>query len=155
MTGAGPGDPVVGPLGPVEWVAIEFDGDRLAPAVVGPLAELVDAGTVRLLDAAVVHKDAGGAVRGAELTEAGVDFDAVDGDVLELLSDDDLDGIAAELTPGSTTLVLVWESLWASRFAGAVRAASGRLIAHDRIPVEQVQRALAALDTPETAEAAR
>ena len=127
MTGAGPGDPVVGPLGPVEWVAIEFDGDRLAPAVVGPLAELVDAGTVRLLDAAVVHKDAGGAVRGAELTEAGVDFDAVDGDVLELLSDDDLDGIAAELTPGSTTLVLVWESLWASRFAGAVRAASGRL----------------------------
>ncbi|MEU6698518.1 DUF6325 family protein [Pseudonocardia sp. NPDC046786] len=96
MTGAGPGDPVVGPLGPVAWVAVEFDGDRLAPAVVGPLAELVDAGTVRLLDAAVVHKDAGGAVRGAEPTEAGVDFDAVDGDVLELLSDDDLDGIAAE-----------------------------------------------------------
>lgn len=147
MTTAGAGDPSVGPVGPVEWVAIEFDGDRLAPGVVAPLAELVDAGTVRLLDAAVVHKDAGGAVRGTELTEAGLDFDQVDGDVLELLSDDDLDGIAAELTPGSTTLVLVWESLWATLFAGAVRAASGRLIAHDRIPADQVQRALAALET--------
>lgn len=147
MTTPVPGGPPTVPSGPVEWVAVEFDGDRLAPGVVAPLAELVDAGTVRLLDAAVVHKDAAGLVRSAELTEEGLDFDQVDGDVLELLSDDDLDGVAAELTPGSTTLVLVWESLWAARFAGAVRAASGRLIAHDRIPAERVTRALAALDT--------
>ena len=43
------------PDAPVEWVAITFPGTTLGAGVAAPLAELVDAKTVRLLDAAVVH----------------------------------------------------------------------------------------------------
>ncbi len=129
---------------PVEWIALTFPGPFLNPAVVEPLAELVRSGTVRLIDAAVVHKDAEGQVTATEVQdEEGVSFDVVDGDVLELLSDDDLVGVAAGIERDTTTLVLVWESVWAAALAGAVERAGGTVLAHDRIPRADVGRALA------------
>src|SRR4051812_11109211 len=124
--------------GPLEWVAITFPGPALDPRVVPPLRELVDPGTVRLLDVAVLHKDADGALTEGELAdEDGQVLDSVDGDVLELLSEDDLAEIAAGLAPDSTTLVLVWENRWADGFAAAVRRAGGELSAYDRVPAER------------------
>jgi hypothetical protein len=141
-------DPIVGP---VEWVAVTFPGQELDAAVVTPLAELVDAGTVRLLDAAVVHKDADGGVVGTELEdEQGLSFDAVDGEVLELLSTEDLLSIAERLEYDTTTLVLLWENRWAEPFAEAVRRAHGTVLAHDRVPRENLVRALEAARTPDT-----
>ena len=67
--------------GPLEWVALSFPGTALEPRVVPPIKDLVDAGTVRLLDAAVLHKDADGAVSGRELDSEGLQaFTTVDGD---------------------------------------------------------------------------
>ncbi|NYJ05445.1 DUF6325 family protein [Petropleomorpha daqingensis] len=131
------------PVGPVEWVALTFPGSSLDARVVPPLKELVDPGTVRLLDAAVLHKDADGVMTESELETEGVQaFDDLDGDVLELLSDDDLIAIAASLAPGTTTLVLVWENRWAAAFADSVRRAGGVLSAYDRVPTERVDPAL-------------
>jgi len=121
------------PVGPVEWVAITFPGHVLGTAVAAPLADLVAAKTVRLLDAAVVHKAADGTVTDGELADETAGFDGVDGDVLELLSHDDLQAIAESLQDDTTTLVLVWENLWASGFADAVRAHGGRVLAYDRV----------------------
>jgi hypothetical protein len=132
--------------GPVEWVAIEFDGTQLDPRVVPPLAALVDAGTVRLLDAAVVHKEADGQVRGAELADEMIAFDPVPGEVLELLSEEDLERIAEDIPVGTTTLVLVWENRWAAAFAAGVRGASGRMVSYERVPRDAVERAFAAID---------
>ncbi|MFW3170963.1 hypothetical protein [Geodermatophilus sp. CPCC 206100] len=118
-------------------------------AVAPALAALVDSGTVRVLDAAVLHEDADGQVTGAELEdEDGAAFAAVDGDVLELLSDDDLLQIAATLQPSTTTLVLLWENRWAAAFGDAVRQVHGTVVASDRVPRENVDRALAAGGTP-------
>jgi Family of unknown function (DUF6325) len=142
-------DPIVGP---VEWVAVTFPGQELDAAVVTPLAELVDGGTVRLLDAAVVHKDADGV--GTELEdEQELSFDAVDGEVLELLSTADLLSIAEGLEDDTTTLVLLWENRWAEPFAEAVRRAHGTLLAHDRVPRENLARALEAARTADTTQA--
>jgi hypothetical protein len=47
-------------VGPVEWVRFTFPGPALDPRVIPPLKALVDPGTVRLLDAAVLHKNAVG-----------------------------------------------------------------------------------------------
>ncbi len=121
------------PVGPVEWVAITFPGQVLGTAVAAPLAELVNAKTVRLLDAAVVHKAADGAITEGELADETAAFDEVDGDVLELLSHQDLQAIAEALQNDTTTLVLVWENLWASGFADAVRAHGGSVLAYDRV----------------------
>ena len=130
-------------IGPVEWVALTFPGSRLDARVVPPLRDLVDPGTVRLLDAAVLHKDADGVMTESELEAEGVQaFDDLDGDVLELLSEDDLIAIAASLAPGTTTLVLVWENRWAAAFADSVRRAGGVLSAYDRVPTDRVGPAL-------------
>jgi hypothetical protein len=129
--------------GPVEWVALTFPGPALDPRVVPPLRDIVRPGHVRLLDAAVIHKDAEGVMTESELETEGVPaFDDLDGDVLELLNDDDLIAIAASLAPGTTTLVLVWENLWAAGFAGSVRRAGGVLSAYDRVPAERVDPAM-------------
>jgi hypothetical protein len=133
----------VSTVGPVEWVALSFPGPAVDPRAVPPLREIVDAGTVRLLDAAVLHKDGRGTVTERELQDEGVDaFDQVEGDVLELLTDDDLAGVAGALPPDTTTLVLVWENRWATGFAEAIRRAGGQLAAYERIPRDRVEAAL-------------
>ena len=135
------------PAGPVEWVALSFPGAELGSGVAAPLAELVRAGTVRVLDAVVVHKGPDGTVTEGEIAdEAGDDgsaaLDDVDGDVLELLSHDDLVSIAERLENDTTTLVLVWENLCSATFAGAVRRHGGTVIAHDRVAAADVAAAL-------------
>lgn len=132
------------PIGPVEWVAITFPGTVLDAAVATPIADQVAARTVRLLDAAVIHKAADGTITEGELADETSAFDEVDGDVLELLSHDDLRAIAESLQKDTTTLVLVWENLWASGFAEAVRAHGGSVLAYDRVLPVVVAGALAA-----------
>jgi Family of unknown function (DUF6325) len=132
------------PVGPVEWVALAFPGPALDPAVAGPLRDLVDAGTVRILDAAVVHKAPDGTVTEGELEDEGV-LDDVDGEVLELVSHDDLLALAQRLAPDTTTLVLLWENLWATGFGAGVRRSGGHVLAHDRVPAVDVERAVRAL----------
>jgi hypothetical protein len=130
-------------VGPVEWVALTFPGPALDPRLVPPLNELIEPGTVRLLDAAVLHRRADGVVIPREVQDEGIAaFDTVDGDVLELLSEEDLASIAAGLPRDTTTLVLVWENRWAAGFAAAIRRAGGVLAAHDRIPPDRADAAL-------------
>ena len=135
------------PLGPVEWIVIVFPGPALDRRIAPALASLVRSGTARLMDAVVVHRDVDGRIRIAELEDDGEDrLEEVDGDVLELLSDEDLVGLAAEQELGTTALVLVWENLWAAGLARDVRQAGGTLQAHGRVPHEDVERALRAAD---------
>ena len=131
------------PAGPVEWVAITFPGPALGAGMAAPLSELVEARTVRVLDAVVVHKAADGTVTEGELADETSAFDPVEGEVLELVSHADLRTIAERLANDTTTLVLVWENLWAAGFADAVRAHGGSIVAHDRVPADDVARALA------------
>ena len=80
------------PVGPVEWVALSFPGPDLGSGVAAPLAELVGAGTVRVLDAVVVHKAADGTVTEGKIADESETLDDVDGDVLRqagLLTDDE------------------------------------------------------------------
>ena len=131
--------------GPVEWVALTFPGAVLDPAVARPLGDLVGDGTVRVLDAVVVHKAPDGTVTEGELDDEGIGaFDEVDGEVLELLSHEDLLAVAARLEPDTTTLVLVWENRWATGFADAVRDHGGSVLVHERVPSADVERALRA-----------
>jgi len=61
-------------------------------------------------------------------------------------TNDDLLAIAGRLGNDTTTLVVVWENLWAAAFAEAVRDRGGSVIAHDRIAAADVAAAVAALD---------
>ena len=55
--------------------------------------------------------------------------------------------VAANLSADSSAVLIVWENTWAERFAQAVVASSGQVVAHERIPVAVVEAALAAIDS--------
>lgn len=95
-----------------------------------------------------MRKQAGGGTSIAEVGDPAVAeaFQRVTSTQFDLLSESDLTEIASGLDAGTAALVIVWENSWASRLAAAVRASHGRLIAQERIPRDNVLRAIAALD---------
>jgi hypothetical protein len=135
---------------PVEYLVVEFPGNQFNGDVAPALAELIEAGIVRLLDLLFVTKDAAGEVAWFELGE--VDsavaqaFDALEGTVGGLVSEEDVAEVAASLPDDCSAAILVWENVWAERFVNAVRASKGEVLAHERIPAEVVDAALAALE---------
>jgi uncharacterized membrane protein len=150
MTEAASEGGVATTLGPVEWVAIAFPDDEVGSEVVDALARLADSGVVHIIDLLIVRKDAAGNVTASELDDldgaAFAALDALDGDVRSLLGEDDIPVVGAELAPGTTALVVLWENLWAAGFARAVRDAGGVLLAHDRIPYDAVEVAMTAAE---------
>lgn len=137
-------------LGPVEFLLVEFPGSQFKGNIVPALKELVDAGIIRILDLVFVEKASDGSVVAVELTdtdsEVAAAFEALDGDVAGLLSEEDLELAAEELSAGSSAALLVWENVWASRLVHALRQADGKLLANDRIPADIVNAAIAASD---------
>jgi len=137
-----------GSVGPVDVAVIGFEGNQFNGDVAPALSELNRSGTVRIIDLALVRKDADGTT---SVIEAGDDevadaLDSVYENQFDLLSEDDLAKIAGGLQPSSSALVVVWENSWAARLAAAVRDSRGRVITQERIPRETVLRAIAALD---------
>jgi hypothetical protein len=133
-------------IGPVEYMILGFPGNRFKGEIVPALAELVDSGTIRIIDLAFVIKDADGSVATLEMgdldSEVYQAFDALTSDTLGLLNEEDLQAAAEELEPNSSAALLVWEDLWATRFAEAVRNADGVVLDLERVPYEVVQAAI-------------
>ena len=61
-----------------------------------------------------------------------------------LISDEDLDVVRDALEPDSSAVVIVFEHTWTTRVAAAVGQAGGEVGLHVRIPVADVDAALAA-----------
>ena len=133
-------------IGPVEYGVIAFPGNQFKGEIAPALADLVEAGTIRIIDLAFVLKDAEGNVSGLELEDAGhAVLQAFEGLAMErggLINDNDLEEIGAALDPESSALVIVWEDAWATRLAEAVRNAGGQVVEMQRIPYEIVQAAI-------------
>jgi uncharacterized membrane protein len=133
-------------IGPVEYMVVAFPGNRFRGEIAPALAELVESGTIHIVDFAFVHRDGDGAVTALELEQedsAMIEaFRSVTADRGGLINDADLDEIANALDPDSSALVVVWEDLWAARFAGAVREAGGVVVDIQRIPHDVVRAAV-------------
>lgn len=141
-----------GEMGPIDYLVVEFPGNRMTGEGFPLLVDLVDRGLIRILDLTFIRKDADGTVTGLEigdLTGDGeLDLTVFEGASSGLLGQDDLEEAAAALEPGNSAGVLVYENLWAAPFAAALRRGGAELVASGRIPVPAV---LAALDATETA----
>jgi len=134
-------------IGPVEYVVISFPGNQFHGEIAPALAELVEKGTVRILDLAFVQKDADGNVAAFEydaLDELAV-FADLDGEADGLFSDQDLLDIGDALEPDSSAALLLWEDLWATRLATEIRAAGGVIVGGERIPHDVITGAIATL----------
>ena len=135
-------------IGPVDVVVIGFVGDAFNGEVAPALFDLVESGTIRIIDLAFVRKAADGTTDAIEIEDSEVAalFAELDEDHHDLLNDVDLAAIADDLEPATAALVVVFENCWAARFATAVRASQGMLLSFDRIPHDIVVAAIDALE---------
>ncbi|MFG2573041.1 DUF6325 family protein [Streptomyces sp. NPDC048481] len=139
-------------MGPVDYVVVEFPGNRMTGEGFPLLVDLVDRGIIRILDLTFVRKDADGSVTAleiADLTGDGrLDLAVFEGARSGLLGRDDLEAAAAAVEPGNSAALLVYENLWAAPFAAALRRGGAQLVASGRLPVQAL---LAALEATEAA----
>jgi hypothetical protein len=137
-------------LGPVDWIVVEFPGSRFKGEIAPIIDDLVERGMVRILDLLLIRKDADGELEFFELSdldesEIGT-LRAYETALATLLSEEDVNAVAASVEPGSTAALLVWENRWAAPFGAAVRRAGGQLVASGRIPVQALLAAVEAED---------
>ncbi len=135
-------------MGPVEYIVIEFPGNRFRGDIMPALKELVAKGMIHVIDGIVIKKDASGAVQWFEIDQLDADearpFDELEGEISDLVNAEDVMLAAQGLAPNSAAALLVWENTWAARCADAVRNAHGRVVANERIPHEVAQSAIEA-----------
>lgn len=132
-------------IGPVDYLIVAFPGNEFRGEIAPALADLVEAGTIRIIDLAFVGKDAEGNVAALELTDIDPEvregFEKAGVEVNGLFNEEDLAAAGEELEPNSSAALLVWENVWAKNVAQAMRDAGGEVLDFDRIPHEVVQAA--------------
>jgi hypothetical protein len=110
------------------------------------LLELVDAGTIRVIDLAFVIKDGDGNMAALEAgdldSDVGAAFAKLGGANGGLLNQEDLEAAAEELEPNSSAALLVWEDVWATKLKDALINAGGELLDLERLPYEVVEAAV-------------
>ncbi|MBK3626554.1 DUF1269 domain-containing protein [Streptomyces sp. MBT49] len=134
-------------MGPIDYLVVEFPGNRMTGEGFPLLVDLVDRGLIRILDLLFVRKDEDGSVVGMEIADltgdGALDLAVFEGASSGLLGQDDIAEAGGALEPGNSAAILVYENLWAAPFAAALRRGGAQLVASGRIPVPAV---LAALD---------
>lgn len=133
--------------GPVEMVIIKFPGNQFSGEIAPALMELIDSGTVRIIDLLFVIKDANGDVGVVELESLGAAVVEAFGSIAEhddeLLSQSDGEYIGEALEPNSSAMMVLFENAWAARFVTAVSNANGEVLMNERIPRAVIDEVLA------------
>jgi hypothetical protein len=131
----------------VQYLVVAFPENRFSGQIAPAIGDLVDAGTIRVIDLAFVMKDANGDVMtmeyadlAPEMAAAFEKFANTDGG---LFNEEDMLAAGEELEPNSSAALLVWENLWATKVADAIREAGGVMLDFDVIPADVVDAARA------------
>jgi hypothetical protein len=142
-------------LGPVDYLVVEFPAgaSNFTGEMAKELLALVDAGTIRVIDVLILTKNEDGTVEPMELSDVGElgELEALEAQLADLLAEEDVENLANAMAPGSTAGVLIWENLWAARFASAARRSGGQLIANGRIPIQAIIASIEADEAAATA----
>ena len=134
-------------MGPIDYVVVEFPGNKMTGEGLPLLVDLVDRGIIRLIDLAFFTKADDGSVAMVEIADfdgdGQLDLAVFEGASSGVLGEDDITEAAAAVEGGSSAALIVYENRWAAPFAAAVRRGGGQLVAFGRIPIQAM---LAALD---------
>ncbi len=134
-------------VGPVEYIAIAFPGNKFSGEIIPAIRELQESGTIRVLDLVIISKDGEGNVAAIELSDASPEtqatFAVLGVENKNLLGQEDFEDIGGALEPNSTAALMIWENTWAAEFAKSLRNADGILIANGRIPAALVEELMA------------
>ena len=144
--------PEVDVHGPIDYILLEFTGNRLTGRAAEELVNLVDRGIVHVYDVMIVGKQADGTAYAVDLAEASGQaggFADLSGARSGILADDDLAQAASAMEPGTLAALIVYENTWAIPFVEAALESGGQMIAGGRIPAQDVMEVLDALETLE------
>ena len=133
--------------GPVDVYIIGFPGNKFTGRIAPAIRELVDDGTIRVLDLLFVMKDAEGTVMTLaieDLDQDGAAFAEIEITEPGSLNEEDADEVSEDLPANSSALLIAFENLWARKVVSALDAADAVLIDSIRIPAEVVEAARAA-----------
>ena len=133
-------------FGPIDFIALEFPGNRFKGEILPDIFELVDKGIIRVIDLVIIMKDQGQVIvrELRELDAAHVAmFNPLKADVSQMITERDIAMIAEQLAENSTAGIMLIENLWAKKTKQAVIDANGRLLMFERIPHDIVEEALA------------
>ena len=134
-------------VGPVDVYIIGFPGNKFSGRIAPAILELVENGTIRVLDLLFVTKDAEGVVttiEAADLDEEGAGFLAIDVAQPGALGDEDAEEVSDDLPSNSSALLIAFENVWVAKVVDALQAADAVLIDSIRIPADVVAAALVA-----------
>lgn len=141
-------------MGPVDYLVLEFPGNRMTGKALPLLIDLVDRGIIRILDFVFVTKELDGTIRGVALADfdadGELDLAVFEGASSGLLDDSDTADAAEVIEPGNSAGILVYENRWAAPFAVELRRGGAQMVASGRIPIQAL---LAAVDAAEEREA--
>jgi hypothetical protein len=139
-------DATLDEMGPIDYVVIEFPGNKMTGEGLPILVDLVDQGVIRLIDLVFFTKADDGSVAMIEIADfdgdGELDMAIFEGASSGILGEDDINEAAAAVEGGSSAALLVYENRWAAPFAAAVRRGGGQLVAFGRIPIQALVAAL-------------
>ncbi|MDN3496757.1 DUF6325 family protein [Planococcus sp. APC 4015] len=117
--------------GPVELYLVGFEGEAPDTGVIDALGDLVDAGTVRVLDFLIVSKSEDGDITIAEVEDD--DF-ALDLHEVGIAGEEDIEELAELVPPGGSAAVVALELVYARALAEKLAASGGVVLSAERIP---------------------
>jgi uncharacterized membrane protein len=134
-------------VGPVDVYIIGFPGNKFSGRIAPAIMELVDNGTIRVLDLLFVMKDADGTVttlEASDLDEEGAGLVAICVEQPGALGPEDAEEVGDDLPSNSAALLIAFENVWAAKVVDALHAADAILIDSIRIPADVVAAAVEA-----------
>ena len=136
-------------LGPIDYLVVEFPGNKMTGEGFPILVDLVDRGIIRIIDLAFFTKAEDGSVAGVNIAELGDGYDMTvfEGASSGLIGEDDIAEASGIIEPGSSVGILVYENVWAAPFATALRRGGAQLVAQGRIPIQAILSALDAVES--------
>jgi uncharacterized protein DUF6325 len=138
-------------LGPIDYIAVSFEGNDFDGSILSELSKAVDSGTIRVVDLIFIIKGLDGSVEAAEIKDQSEDLKKAAKalglkDDMPLLTEDDIEKLGEQMDNDTAAGVLVIEHLWAKGLKKAIINAGGTLAAEGRIHPGKVSAAVEELE---------
>ena len=134
-------------FGPIELVVLKFDDPRFEGEVLREIQQVVDNGTIAVIDMLLAVRLGDDPVRVLEIAELEDPvlqrWEPVVSDIGGLLTADDAEQLSADLGPDSAVALLLFEHRWIAPIADAIERAGGSVVMSERIPRTVVEQLVA------------
>ncbi|MGZ3666354.1 MAG: DUF6325 family protein [Ktedonobacterales bacterium] len=130
-------------LGPLEYLVVKFEGNHFTGEIMPELEALRDKGLVRIVDLLFIQKGEDGTTSVREISDLDADeanrYGPIAGDVLDLLSVEDVEDVAGRIPNNSSAAIALLEHTWATRLRETILNARGEVLEAGFVPMAEVE----------------